>query len=80
MTHTAYLQFSFNLKIISLISPHLISLLLKNVLKNVDSLNFTEFSKKGKKMGDCLVPKIVQGENIHRTVLSIIRNERFGTI
>ena len=45
------LPFSFNLTIISLISPHLISLLFKMHSRKVDSLKYIEISKNQKRIG-----------------------------
>ena len=44
------IPFSFNPKIISLISPHPISLLIRNVLQRIHKSQFIEFSKKNKKV------------------------------
>ena len=46
------LPFSFNLKVISLISPHLISLFFKMYSRKVDISNYIEFSKIKKELGD----------------------------
>ena len=70
------LPFSCNLNIISLISPHLISLLFKNKPKEVNSPNYTDFSKNQKRL--CLVLKIVQGESILQTVFQLLKITYLG--
>ena len=70
-----FLPFSCNLKISSLISHHLISLLIKINSRKFDIPTYIELSKKSKKIWQIwLVPKILQGENILWTVLSTNKN------
>ena len=50
------IPFSFNPKIISLISPHPISLLIRNLLQKIHKSQFIEFSKKKQEIEDCIWP------------------------